>query len=122
MSVEIEMQFEGQDEFRLKMQHLDASMKERVQQVLQDLADSIKETAQRITPVRTGYLRSTIFTETTEWTVKVGASAPYAGYVEFGTRFMYGRRFLSSAVEIHRPQLVGILSQAVNESVVEANR
>jgi len=122
MSVEMGVQFEGRDEFRLKMERMDASMKARVQQRLQELAESIKETAQRIVPVRTGYLRSTIFTETAEWTVKVGASAPYAAYVEFGTRFMPGRRFLSRAVETHHLQLVNIVGQAVNESIVEASR
>ena len=122
MSVEMEIQFEGRDEFQLKMERADASMKARVQQRLQELAESIKDTAQRIAPVRTGYLRSTIFTEAAEWTVKVGASAPYAAYVEYGTRFMHGRRFLSQAVEMHRLQLVNIVDEAVNESIVEANR
>jgi len=121
MSVEIEVRFEGQDEFRLQMERIDSSMKERVQQRLQELTDSIKETAQRLAPVRTGYLRSTIFTEIAEWTVKVGASAPYASYVEFGTRFMHGRRFLSQAVETHRAQLVDIVGQAVSESLVEVS-
>jgi len=122
MSVEMEVQFEGQKEFRWKMEHIDASLKARIQQRLQELAESIKETAQRTAPIRTGYLRSTIFTEAAEWTVKVGASAPYSAYVEFGTRFMQGRRFLSRAVETHHSQLVNIVSQAVNESVVEASR
>jgi len=122
MSVEMKIKFEGQDEFRLKMEHVDASMKARVQQRLQELADSIKETAQRMAPVRTGYLRSTIFAETAEWTVKVGTSAPYAAYVEFGTRFMRGRGFLSQAVEAYSPQLVNIIGQAVNESILEASR
>jgi len=122
MSVEMEIQFEGRDEFQLKIEQADTSMKARVQQRLQELAESIKETAQRIAPVRTGYLRSTIFTEAAEWTVKVGASAPYAAYVEYGTRFMQGRRFLSQAVEMHRLQLVNIVGEAVNESIVEANR
>jgi HK97 gp10 family phage protein len=122
MSVEMGVQFEGQDEFQLKMERADASMKALVQQRLEELAEVIKETAQRIAPVRTGYLRSTIFTETDEWTVKVGASAPYAAYVEFGTRFMYGRLFLSQAVEMHRLQLVNMVDQAVNESVLEVNR
>jgi len=122
MSVEMEIQFKGQDEFQLKIEHIDASMKALVQQRLQELAESIKETAQRIAPLRTGYLRSTIFTEAAEWTVKIGASAPYAAYVEFGTRFMHGRRFLSQAVELHRLQLVNIVGEAINESIVEANR
>jgi len=122
MSVEMEVQFEGQDEFQLKMERADVSMKALVQQRLEELAEAIKETAQRIAPVRTGYLRSTIFTEADEWTVKVGASAPYAVYVEFGTRFTHGRLFLSQAVEIHRLQLVNMVGEAVNESLVEASR
>jgi len=121
MSVEMEVQFEGRDEFQLKTEHMNASMKTRVQQRLQELAESIKETTQRIAPVRTGYLRSTIFTEAAEWNVTVGASAPYAAYVEFGTRFMHGRRFLSQAVEMYRPQLINIVSQAVDESIAEAS-
>jgi len=122
MSVEMEVRFEGQDEFRLKMERLDASVRESVQQRLQELAESIRETAQRMAPVRTGYLRSTVFTQTSEWTVKVGASAPYAAYVELGTRFMQGRRFLSEAVEAHSPHIVNIVSQAVNESILETSR
>ena len=122
MSVEMEVQFEGQGEFQLKMERADVSMKALVQQRLEELAESIKETAQRMAPVRTGYLRSTIFTEAAEWTVRVGASAPYAAYVEYGTRFMHGRHFLSQAVEMHRLQLVNIVGEAVNESLVEANR
>jgi len=122
MSVEMEVQFEGRDEFRLKMERIDASMKACVQQRLEELAESIKETAQRMAPVRTGYLRSTIFTEAAEWTVRVGASAPYAAYVEYGTRLMQGRRFLSQALEMHRLQLVNMVDEAVNESVLEASR
>jgi len=122
MSVEMEVQFEGQEEFQLKMERMDTSIRARVQQRIQELAESIKETAQRLAPIRTGYLRSTIFTETAEWAVRIGAAAPYAAYVEFGTRFMQGRRFLSQAVETHRPQLVDIVGQAVDESIVEASR
>jgi len=122
VSVDMQMQFADQDEFRLKMKRMDASMNACVQQQLQELAECIKDTAQRISPVRTGYLRSTIFTETAEWTVKIGASAPYAAYVEYGTRFMHGRRFLSQAIEIHRLQLVNIVGEAVSESLVEASR
>jgi len=121
MSVEMEVQFEGQSELQLRMERLDASMKTRVQQRLQELAESIKETAQHLAPVRTGYLRSTIFTEAADWTVTVGALASYAAYVEFGTRFMHGRHFLSRAVETHSSLLVGIVSQAVNDSIVEAS-
>jgi HK97 gp10 family phage protein len=103
------------------MERLDSTLKRKVQQQLANLAGSIKETAQRIAPVRTGYLRSTIFAELHDWTVKVGASAPYVAYVEFGTRHMRGRRFLIRAVSAHLPQLESLLNQAVSESLMEVS-
>ena len=121
MSVEMEVQFKGQDEFRMKMEQIDASMKTRVQQCLQELADSIKETAKSIAPVRTGYLRSTIFAETADWTVRVGASAPYTAYVEFGTRFMQARRFLARALQANMPSLVKAVNQAIEQAISEVS-
>jgi HK97 gp10 family phage protein len=121
LSVELQVDLVGSD-FRLQMEHLDASIKTRVQQSLQGIAESIRETAQRLTPVRTGYLRSTVFTEAlAEWTVKVGAKAPYASYMEYGTRYITGRHFLSNAVEQHRIQFADMISQAVNEGITEAH-
>lgn len=122
LSVDMEVGFENQNELQLKIERLDASLKEGVQQQLQELAESIRETAQHLAPTRTGYLCSTIFTEVTaEWTVRVSAKAPYAAYVEFGTRFMHGRHFLSRAVEMHQPRLFDVVDQAVSKSIAEAS-
>jgi HK97 gp10 family phage protein len=121
MSVEIEIHPKGPSEFRSKMERLDTALKRKVQQQLADLARSIRKTAQRIVPVRTGYLRLTIFAELHDWTIEVGASAPYAAFVEFGTRRMSGRRFLAEAISIHIPQLKRLLNQAVGESLMEVS-
>lgn len=50
--------------------------------------------ARALAPVRTGYLRSTIGARDNIVTV----SAPYAPYVELGTRFMAARPFLRPAL------------------------
>lgn len=121
MSVEIEIHPKGLAELQNKMERLDSTLKRKVQQQLTDLARSIKETAQRIVPVRTGFLRSTIFAEIRDWTTKVGASAPYAAFVEFGTRRMRGRRFLTRAVGAHLPQLESLLNQVVDEALREVS-
>ena len=120
MSVEVEMKCEGLEGFQEKIQRLDSAMKSKVHQQLADFAESIKETARQIVPVRTGYLRSTIFVEARDWTVKVGAYAHYAVYVEFGTRFMRGFRFLSRAMEMHLPQFTHIIDNSINETITEA--
>ncbi len=121
MSIEMQIDLIGTD-VQFKMEQLDASVKARVQQRLEEIAESIKETAQNLAPVRTGYLRSTIFTETqAEWLVKVGAKAPYSAYVENGTRFTAAHYFLSNAIEEHRPQFADLVSQAVDEGIREAS-
>lgn len=120
MSVEIQIQHERYEELARKFEHLDSALKNQVQKSLQELGDSIKEKAQELAPSRTGYLRSTIFAETKNWTVKVGANAPYASYVEFGTRFMQPRRFLTQALELHFHQIAQVLEGAVNEAIKEA--
>ena len=121
MSVELEMRCEGLEEFQQKIQHLDLAMKTKVHQRLVSLAESIRETAKQIVPVRTGYLRSTIFAEAQEWVVKVGAYAHYAAYIEFGTRFMRGFHFLSRAVEMHLPQLVHVIDNSIDEAATEVS-
>jgi len=121
MSVEVETEFEGLEEFQQKMERADLSLRASVHQKLTELADSIRETAQQLAPVRTGYLRSTIYARVEDWTVRVGAYAPYAVYVEHGTRFMRGRRFLSQALETHLSQLESVIGLAVEEAVKEAS-
>lgn len=120
MSFEIEIQHEGCEELAKKLEHLDSTLKNHVQTSLQELGDSIKEKARELAPSRTGYLRSTIFAETKDWTVKVGANAPYASYVEFGTRFMQPRRFLTQALEMHVGRIAHVFDGAVNEALREA--
>jgi len=121
MSVEMETHVEGLEQFRQRMERADLSLKASVHQRLAELADSIKETAQQLAPMRTGYLRSTIYAQTEDWTVKIGAYAPYATYVEYGTRFMRGRRFLSQSVEAHVPQIESVIALAVEEVLKEAS-
>jgi len=120
MSVEVETKIEGLEEFRQKVERANWSLRASVHQKLAELASSIKETAQQLAPVRTGYLRSTIYAEADDWTVKVGAYASYAAYVEYGTCFMRGRRFLSQSLEAHLPELESVIGLAVGEALKEA--
>lgn len=63
-------------------------------------ADVIAQNAQAIVPVRTGFLRSTIQKAGggSHWIVT--ATAAYAIFVEFGTRFMAAQPFLRPAAEM----------------------
>lgn len=65
------------------------------------VADRIASRAREYAPVDTGYLRSTIGTESISVgkEAEVFASAEYAAYIEFGTYKMAPQPFLGPAVE-----------------------
>jgi HK97 gp10 family phage protein len=121
MSVEIEMNIEGIPELQDKLNQLDEGMKRDVQDVMQFEAEVMKDTARASCPVRTGRLRDSIFAKVEDWIVTLGAMAPYAGYIEFGTRYIQPRRFLSNAVELRMQSLINRINQAINQAVGEAS-
>ena len=83
----------------------------------------VTERARAIVPVRTGYLRSTIYSKKIGflgW--EVGASAFYAGFVEFGTRYMRARPYLRPAVEEKMPLVREALKDALILKLLELMR
>lgn len=121
MSVEMEMHIEGVPELREKLNRLDDGMKRDVQDAVRFEAEAMKNAARARCPVRTGRLRDSIFAKVEEWTVKLGATAPYAVYQEFGTRYVRPRRFLSNAVESRMQILVNRISRAIEQAIGEAS-
>jgi len=71
-------------------------------------------------PVRTGYLRSTIYSRIKGWVAEVGAEAAYAMFVEFGTRHMQARPFLYPAIQEWLPVLEQIVCEAIDMAKAEA--
>lgn len=121
MSVEMEMHIDGIPELRSRLDQLDEAMKEHVHYGLAFEGEKIANVARALCPVKTGYLRSTIFGKIEDWILKLGASAHYAGYVEFGTRYMEARRFLSRAVELRMQSLVKAVHRAISWAIREAS-
>lgn len=122
MSVDMAVSIEGLPELRAKLEQLDEGMKEQVRYALAFEGEKIKTAAQSLCPVRTGYLRSTIFAQIEDWFLKVGATAHYATYVEFGTRYMQGYRFLSHALWLRMQALINTVNGAIAEAIRGASR
>jgi HK97 gp10 family phage protein len=81
-------------------------------------AKQITEVAKRNCPVRTGYLKSTI----KYWMIgydeaKIVADAPYAAFVEFGTRYMAPRYYMTRAFEEVAPRLPSYVVDAIRGEV-----
>jgi HK97 gp10 family phage protein len=119
MSVEVTLDIAGVEECTRAFSRFDAEMKNRVHEQLTRWAEAVRTEARRLVPVRTGYLRSTIFARIQEWTAEVGTEAVYAADVEFGTRYAVAQPFVQPAVQAHLPELERALSTAVDFAKAE---
>ena len=94
---------------------------DNVQRALLSGGELLTNTAHVLVPVRTGYLRSTIgFEAAGQLDILFYARAPYAGYVEWGTRRMQARLYMTRSIEQHREDLRDLVEQAVFQTVQEA--
>lgn len=116
MSLDVEFDVQGIDEFIVAVQKFDRALQEQVHAWLYDWAQRLAAQAVCNAPVRTGYLRSTVYAEIKDWVAEVGAKATYAYFVEMGTRYMRSQPFLYPAVQEFLPELetniIGAIEQA----------
>jgi hypothetical protein len=74
----------------------------------------------QLVPVKTGYLRSTIYARVQNWVAEIGAEATYALFVELGTRRMQAHAYLYPAIQEYLPQLEDVICQAIDAAKAEA--
>ena len=113
MAVEVNIEIYGEEVLQA-LQHLDEAMLRQVQERLEHWAMEVREYARSLAPVRTGYLRSTIYATVKDWVAEIGAEASYAMFVEFGTRHMKARPYLYPAVQEHLPRLEAVIVEALS--------
>jgi len=77
---------------------------------LETIAPVLKDTATGIVPVKTGNLKRSIDTEIIENTLTLGATMPYAPYVEYGTPKMAARPYLRPAIWLNKALIEGVFS------------
>jgi HK97 gp10 family phage protein len=120
MAVEITCDVEGLEEFQAAMERFDSGMQRWVHRQLASWAADVKALAKQLVPVRTGHLRSSIYSKIQEWVAEIGAKATYAMFVEFGTRYMQARPYLYPAIQEHLPRLEQIILEAIDQAKAEA--
>ncbi len=102
------------------MQQFDSGIQREVHSFLASWAADVKAEAMRQVPVRTGYLRSTIYAKIQEWVAEIGADASYAFFVELGTKYMQAHPYLYPAIQEYLPQLETVVTAAIEQAKVEA--
>lgn len=96
-----------------KIRGLEARISREVAAELDVVGADIVDLAKSIVPVRTGYLRSTIYHKVEDTNLEVGASAHYAAYVELGTSKMSARPYLRPSVDANREKLLDAVKTGV---------
>jgi len=120
MAVEINCTVKGIRAFQEAMLDFDRALQRRVHRQLASWAADVKAEAMRRVPVRTGHLRSTIYSQINGWVVNIGAEATYALFIELGTRYMRAQPYLVPAIREYLPQLEDIIRAAIEAAKAEA--
>lgn len=116
MSISVRVNLSNFDAKRNCLSCLCEQYPEAVRQAMMNVAQDILATANTLVPVRTGYLKSTLAIEQpSNFQLKVKATAPYAYYVEFGTRKMSARLFLTNSVNQHLPEFAPEIEQQIQD-------
>jgi len=122
MSVQISVNLANFDALSACLQTLTEKYPQAVGAGMMNVASNILATAQVLVPVRTGYLKSTLQVEqVSSFQMRIKATAPYAYYVEFGTKRVAARLFLTNAVNQHlndfAPEIEKQIFDAVHQNL-----
>ena len=120
MAVEISCDVQSVREFQEAMRTFQSGIRTYVHRNLVSWAADLKAEAMRRAPVRTGFLRSSIYAVVKDWVVNIGAEATYALFVEVGTRYMRARPYLYPSIQAHLPRLEQIVREAIEAAKAEA--
>jgi len=116
LSVQISVNLSNFDVLSSCFECLCEQYPEAVASGMMNVAQNILATANTLVPVRTGYLKSTLAIEqSSNFQLKVKATAPYAYYVEFGTRKMSARLFLTNSVNQHLSEFAPEIEQQIKD-------
>ena len=94
------------------------NMPKTVTDKMGEVVDQMLAMAKSIVPVRTGKLRASIYSAIYAYfQFEVGANAPYAVFVEFGTSKMRAQPFIRPSVARYEKDLMKAIADGVIESL-----
>ena len=88
-------------------------------QAFADFANTFYDIATDLVPVSTGFLQSTIRSESDDFSITAGADANYAQYVEYGTQKMEAQPYFCPALEQAWTSTQSEFQEAINEAQQE---
>ena len=120
MTIKVSCNIQGIREFQAALHTFESTLQRCVHAKLVGWAEDVKTEAMRRAPVKTGHLRSSIYSLVKDWVVNVGAEATYALFVELGTRTLRARPYLYPSIQQYLPQLEQAICEAIDAAKEEA--
>ena len=120
MAIKVTCNMQGIRELQAAIRTFDSTMQRYVHAKLVSWAEDVKTEAIRRAPVKTGHLRSSIYSLVKDWVVNIGAEATYALFIELGTRYLRARPYLYPSIQQYLPQLEQAISEAIDAAKAEA--
>lgn len=111
----------GLKELIRTLEQVPKELEEDVEGVLQAVSQTIEVDAKRKAPIDTGKLRQSIKSERVDnktYRIRANATglAPYAPFIEFGTRFMRAQPFLFPAFFSGRKRFINALDKLLGDT------
>ena len=102
----MKLEMHGIDDLESKLK--DGADLDLVKDLMKKNGSELEQNAMRRSPVDTGFLKRSIgmTVEDSGFTIRVGSTAEYAPYVNFGTRFQTSQPFLTSSFYDQRNKLI----------------
>ena len=127
MNINITMQ--GAKKLRAAFKKSPMIVKEHLGIAMEKSAFQLEREIKPITPVDTGRLRASIGNETREgvrqvspFRTEVGTNVEYAHFLEWGTRFMRARPYMSTGANKAIPEINRFFRQAAQDIVKEITK
>jgi len=106
VSILLDVQVDNGQSAALSLQNISDGLAQEVQNSLSLVGERILNDMRNFTPVRTGYLLSTESMDMVgQLAFTIYARAYYAPFVEWGTRRMAARLFMTRAFELHKDEV-----------------
>lgn len=107
-----------EDTFTPCLRQLQAALQNKVVGKMQETGNKMVGYARSIVPIRTGFLRDSIYAQMIEtMALEFGAKAPYAIFVEMGTYRMAARPFIRPAAETYTPEFLSAITSTIMEAI-----
>jgi hypothetical protein len=117
VTVKIRIDPSDVEAFAEALKQMSGDLRDRFADVLGEIGRQIVMRARAYAPVRTGALRASIYsTVTRDFVLHVGSYFYYEMFIDYGSRYICTRYFLTRAIQENLPLLTFAMQEAIGKA------